>query len=157
VLCGFGWFFVFDLVGTLKHIFWPLLRPGGRLCIATLGTFFEPMWKEFRRVVKDVRPNLDVPVPWDRTAEPDALHTILADAGVPNHTVLQETVTLTLTRPSDDWWQIATATGIQRWIDELGETDSRIVRSACDEYIRQHDIRTLKLGVNYTLAKHLAI
>lgn len=151
VSCVFGIFFAREVVPVVRDL-WALVAPGGRLGITTLGPdFFAPMFDVFLEHAAVERPDLALAVPWDRTAEPDTLLAMLVAAGVPDPSVLHEDAVLALDSPAD-WWQIARATGIRRWLLELGEAASERVREADEAWMAAHDTTTLRLGVNYGLA-----
>lgn len=151
VSCVFGVFFAHDVVPVLRDL-WGLVAPGGRLGVTTLGDdFFAPMFGVFLDAVAAERPGLELPVPWDRTADPDAFLAMLVAAGVHEPSVLREAATLVLDAP-DDWWRIARATGIRRWLLELGPEASERVRRANAAWMAANDLAALRLDVNYGLA-----
>jgi ubiquinone/menaquinone biosynthesis C-methylase UbiE len=151
VVCVFGIFFVDDIVGV-AHSFWQLVRPGGRLAITTLGrNFFAPHFDVFLDAAKAERPDLDVPLPWRRTQDPQIFRAMLLDAAVTNPRVVRQDHIMDLADPGD-WWQIVLGTGIRRIVVELGEAASARIRAANEAWLRQHAIKTIELGVNYATA-----
>ncbi|WP_131766620.1 class I SAM-dependent methyltransferase [Candidatus Protofrankia californiensis] len=146
-----GLFFAKDIVGTLTGL-WRLVRPGGTLAITTLGPkFFHPMFDVFLDAVRAERPDLELSIPWQRTEDPDTLRTMLLDAGIPNPAVTDELTPMALPNPQA-WWRIVRGTGIRRIEMELDDDTSARVRRANEQWIVDHELTSLVLGVNYATA-----
>ncbi|WP_338595504.1 class I SAM-dependent methyltransferase [Saccharopolyspora sp. SCSIO 74807] len=149
--CVFGIFFAED-VGHTANLMWSALKPGGRLAITTLGRkFFSPMYEAFITAALRENPSLETDVPWENTADPERLHQMLTEAGIPGVRVEHEVAPLQLRHP-DDWWRIVMGTGIKRLTMDLDGPALARVHAANIEFIKRQGIDTLELGVNYATA-----
>jgi len=91
VVCVFGIFFVPDMVAATKEL-WRMVRPNGRLAIATWGPdLFEPANAAFWEAIREERPDLLKGFnPWERISTPTGLREMLADAGIADVEIIAE-------------------------------------------------------------------
>ncbi len=91
VICSFNLFALPDMVGLARR-FHALLRPGGRLAVTTWGAqVLEPLhgiWQEALR--RDAPEHFRARPRWQEIAEPLALARLLAEAGFPETSVVEE-------------------------------------------------------------------
>lgn len=148
VTCVFGLFFAEDIIATIGAMKESLVD-GGRLAITTLSPkFFSPMFAVFLDAATTANSAIDTDVPWRRTQHPDEVRDYLVSAGVVDVSVVAEVSELTLRAP-EDWWRIVMGTGIRRLVMDLNAEDLDRVRRHNLSWIRDHQLRTLELGVIY--------
>lgn len=155
VVCSFALFFAKDVTAVGREL-WRVVAPGGRLVIATIGEqFFEPLWTEFRREVAAHRPDLQTDMPWERrqVADGGTLCGLLAAGDVPVRSLEVEDVKVPIDGP-DDWWTIATGTGIRRAVEEMGPEVAAVVRKSNANWIAENDVSDVVISANYVVAEH---
>ena len=151
VLCVLGVFFVDDMAATLG-VLHRLLKPGGRLVVAALGTdFFTPMRDVFVDAVAAARPDVEVKQPWRRTEDPEVLRALFADARIAPVAITSARDALPL--PSaDDWWRIVRGTGLRATTTVLTPAENDAVRTACARYVADNSVREVVLGTHIAVA-----
>ena len=93
---------------------WRLVRPGGRLLVATKGEpYLAPLYDSFYSAARAAALDLQPPQPWQRTQTPDQLRAVFDTARVPAG-ISQQTVTVPLREPADWWRRFAEADGETR-------------------------------------------
>lgn len=138
VLCLFALFNMPDMPALAASL-WRLVRPGGRLVIATKGRpFLAPLGDLFFDATAAEAPELRPPQPWRRTDTPDRLREPLAAAGIAAD-VTSRTATTPLPQPAD-WWRIVMATGLCRTVQLLGPAAAARVEAANRRAIAEQGI-----------------
>jgi len=152
VLCVLGIFFVDDMPAALRSLH-RLLKPGGRLVVAVLGTdFFSPMRDVFVDAVAAVRPDLEVVQPWRRTEDAEVVQALFTDAGIGPVEVTTARDALPL--PSaDDWWRIVRGTGLRATATLLASSEADAVRARCASYVAEHHVNEVVLGTHIAVAR----
>ena len=128
VLCLDALFAIADMV-ALTAALWALLRPGGRLVVATPGRpYLAPLYDAFYDAARAEAPDLTPPRPWQRTDTAERLAAVFDAAHVPA-ALSDRTATLPLREP-DDWWRVVRATGLSRTARLLGPEAAARVAAA---------------------------
>jgi SAM-dependent methyltransferase len=152
VTCILGLFFAEDMAAQVAEL-WRLVRPGGRLVIATMGQdLFAPMTEVLVREARAEVPDVWVDFAPRRVSEPAILAQLMLDGGVPAATVTVEHNTIPIVT-ADDWWQIVMGTGLRRTVLSLGPAAAARVRERNLAWIREQQCRTLSLDFIYAVAK----
>jgi len=130
VLCNFGLFFFPDMPATLKKM-WRLLRPGGRLTIATWAEgLFEPAHTAFWTAIHQIRPDLDkISHTRARLCTADQIRALFEAAAIPGLTIEREDRDYPLASP-DEWWTLAQGASYRATIDRLTPEEREQVRAA---------------------------
>jgi ubiquinone/menaquinone biosynthesis C-methylase UbiE len=151
VVCVFGIFFVPDMVAAIREL-WRFVRPDGKLAITTWGPrFFEPATTFFWNSIREVKPELYKGFnPWDRICEPDALLSLLREAGIENADAIAETGEHAIPSPAA-WWSAVLGSGYRGTIDQLEPAKREYVRQANLEYISKSGIRSVEANVVYAI------
>jgi len=152
VVCVFGIFFATDMPEAVRRL-WRVVRPGGRLAITTWGpNVFEPAATAFWNAVREVRPDLYKGFdPWDRIADPSAVHALLRAGGVDQAEVIAEAGTHPIPTP-EAWWSAVLGSGFRGTVDQLDAGTRERVRTANCDFIRRGGIRAVEANVVYALA-----
>lgn len=152
VVCVFGIFFVPDMQAAARAL-WRQVRTGGQLAITTWGPrFAEPTNSRFWSAVGEINPDLYQSYnPWDRIAEPDALRSMLREAGIEVQELGLETSQQTLNSP-EDWWQMVLGSGYRGTIEQLDVDAREQVRRDNLEFIREAGVASVEVNVIYALA-----
>ena len=152
VVCVFGIFFVPDMAAAVQAL-WRRVRPGGRLAVTTWGPrFLEPANTAFWESVRAVEPSLYKGFnPWDRISEPEAVRSLLAEAGVPECAAVAESGSQPL-RSADDWWPMVLGTGYRGTVEQLAPAARERVRQDCLRFIEANGVRSVEANVVYAQA-----
>jgi len=150
VLCLFALFSVADMPALAASL-WRLVRPGGRLVVATKGRLFlAPLGDLFFDAAATEAPDLCPPRPWRRTDSPARLRDVLAAAGIAAD-ITTQTATTPLARPAD-WWRIVQATGLSRTVHLLGPAAAAVEASNL-RAIAEQDIDAISSTVLCAIAR----
>jgi SAM-dependent methyltransferase len=127
VMCAFGIFTADDMTAATRRL-WALVRPGGRLLIATWSErLFEPANSAFWDAVRQVRPSLVAARnAWDAVATPESLADVLAAAGIPAGEIKEERYEHPLPSPRD-WWTIVLGTHYRTVVEQLAPVERNLV------------------------------
>ena len=150
VVCVFGIFFVPDMAQALRAM-WSYARPGGRVAVTTWGAgLFEPVNSAFWEAVRRVRPELFKSFnPWDRLGEPEALHRLFVEAGLPRPEVVVEEGTHPI--PGDeDVLALMMGTGYRGVIEQLSPSEWTRVREDVSAPVRSAAVRAIRTDVIYS-------
>jgi ubiquinone/menaquinone biosynthesis C-methylase UbiE len=151
VICVLGIFFVDDMAKEIAAL-WRLVRPGGRLGIATVGPrFFQPMYDAWKAAVRRERPDMRLAPPWERTNDSTVMRQLLEEAGVQQAEVSVEHNTLALEAP-EEWWQIVIGTGLRRYVDDMGPEVATRVREDNLAWAQANEITSVELSAIYAVA-----
>ncbi|MDI1475427.1 class I SAM-dependent methyltransferase [Polyangium sp. y55x31] len=152
VVCVFGIFFVADMPAAVRRL-WTWLKPGGTLAITTWGPdVLEPGNAAFWEAVRVHCPSLYKSFrPWERINTPDALRSMLAEAGIPARSVDAEYSHQTLESP-DDWWIIALGSGYRGTIDQFDPSTLEAVKRDTLGPLRARRALTAQTNVLYAVA-----
>jgi ubiquinone/menaquinone biosynthesis C-methylase UbiE len=152
VVCVFGIFFVPDMAAAVQAL-WRRVRPGGRLAVTTWGPrFLELANTAFWESVRAVEPSLYKGFnPWDRISEPEAVRSLLAEAGVPECAAVAESGSQPL-RSADDWWPMVLGTGYRGTVEQLAPAARERVRQDCLRFIEANGVRSVEANVVYAQA-----
>ena len=151
VTCVLGLFFAPDMVAQAAEL-WRVIKPGGRLAIATLGRDrFSPLEGVFTAAVEAIAPSTPQDYAPARASDPAVVAGVLADAGIPGATVTSETYHLPLSAPGD-WWRIILGTGMRRTVMAMGPDASARVRAHNEEWIMSNNVKSIALGFIYATA-----
>jgi ubiquinone/menaquinone biosynthesis C-methylase UbiE len=149
VVCVLGIFFIEDMSAAARAL-WSYVRPGGQLAITTLGPdVFSPMVGRFIEAARAVQPDIEVVLPWQRTADPEFLASVLARGGVPEAAVQTESDELPM--PPEDWWRIVMGSGLRRIATDLGDLAPK-VREDNERWLAQDGVTSIIIDANYALA-----
>ncbi len=151
VLCLLTLFAIADMA-ALTATLWALLRPGGRLVVATPGQpYLAPLHDAFYDAAQAQAPDLAPPRPWQRLDTPERLAAVFDAAGVP--AVLSERTADTPLRQPADWWRIVRATGLSRTTHLLGHEAAARVEQANQSAIAEGGIDMLTSRFLFAVAQ----
>jgi SAM-dependent methyltransferase len=135
VIIVFGIFFVPDMVGQVRNL-WSLVRPGGKLGVATWGPrFFEPAYTEWKMALAMLAPEWATDFnPWDRITTIEAVQRLIeeglagSDKGRGRELkVVAEDCEHALSTP-EDFWRIAQGSGLRWVIEQMGESKAMVLK-----------------------------
>ncbi|GLY55153.1 methyltransferase domain-containing protein [Lentzea sp. NBRC 102530] len=148
VACSLGIFFADDIAAALNTA-WRLVRPGGRLVVATIGrNMFAPVSDRFLDLAQTHQHDLAVDLPWWRTSDISRIHALLAEAGVTGARITHHDYVTRLPQ-LDDWWQLVLGSGFRNIAMRMSEDSLKLIRTEVDEWMRLNDINSLTTGINY--------
>jgi ubiquinone/menaquinone biosynthesis C-methylase UbiE len=152
IVCVFGIFFVSDMVSAVREL-WRMLRPGGKLAITSWGkNVFEPANGVFWQEIAAKRPDLYKQfTPWESIRDRTSLKTLLEAAGTTQIEVIEEKGTHQLKTP-EDWWTMVMGGGCRGTIEQLDLATREIIRQNNLKFLREREIKSLKLDVLYAIA-----
>ncbi len=151
VLCLDALFAIADMP-ALTAALWALLRPGGRLVVATPGRpYLAPLHDAFYAAAHVEAPDLTPPRPWRRTDTAERLAAVFDAAGIPA-ALSDRTATQPLREP-DDWWRVVRATGLSRTTRLLGPEASARVAAANLRAIDENGIDALTTQFLFAVAR----
>jgi ubiquinone/menaquinone biosynthesis C-methylase UbiE len=153
VVSVFSIFFVPDMVRQAREL-WRMVRPGGSLAITTWGPrMMEPGTKHWWSAVRELRPDLVPAVsPWARITEPQAVHELLREAGIPSAEVVAEASTQRLRSP-EDWWTVVLGSGFRWTVDQLGPEAAERVRVANLDEMRRRRVDAIETNAIFATAR----
>lgn len=153
VICVFAIFFVPDVEKQISEL-WRMVRPNGQLAITTWGPrVWEPGSTGWWSAVKELRPDLHATFnPWDRIANPAALHKLLTEAGIAEPAIVAEDGTQVLRSP-EDWWTMVLGSGYRWTVDQMEPEMAERLRNANLAWIRSHNVTSVETNVIYALAR----
>jgi ubiquinone/menaquinone biosynthesis C-methylase UbiE len=147
----FSVFFAPQIQPTLTAL-WDLVAPRGRLAVTTLGhRFFAPVFHEVYLPAVSRELGYVPDVPWDRTADPDALAQLFLATGAPIPTVRTETREIALSDP-DDFWDFVLGTGMVGLMDGLPPDAVDRIHAATTDAVASRCIHTVDLEAVLALA-----
>lgn len=120
VNCGFGLFFVEDMLSLLKHL-GNKLRPGGKVMVSGFtGNSFMPAAKTTLELLSDFGVEVpEQPLGWKRMAEPEQLHALFADAGLTDVSIERRSLGYYVDK--DGWWQVVWNAGFRGLVARTGD------------------------------------
>lgn len=150
ILCLLALYGVADMPALVARL-WRLVRPGGRLLVATKGEpYLAPLYDSFYSAARAAALDLQPPQPWQRTQTPDQLRAVFDTARVPAG-ISQQTVTVPLREPAD-WWRIVRGTGLNRTARLLGPAAAARVEAANLQTIIEQNVTDLTSTFLYAVA-----
>lgn len=152
VVIVFGVFFLPDMVAGTSGL-WRMVAPGGMLAVTTWGPrLWEPASTAFWDAVDQVRPDLTRAYhPWDSLTDPDAVRTLLVDAGA-EHVVVEAVPGSHPLRAPEDFWTIVMGSGYRATHDAMREDERAEVRTACLGAISSRGISSVETNVIFATA-----
>jgi ubiquinone/menaquinone biosynthesis C-methylase UbiE len=153
VISVFSIFFVPDMEGLVREL-WRMVRPGGKLAVTTWGPrMFEPAYSRWLAAIKRERPDLHSAFnPWDRITDVETVRRLLRDGGVTEVDIIAEDGLQPL--PSaEDWWIIATGSGLRWTIEQMGPETAARVRADNVQWLRENEIRGVETNAIYAIGK----
>lgn len=150
VSCCLAVFFSTNITNTISSL-WRILRPGGRLVLATPSrNMLHPVSAVFLDLVEMSAPDLDVSLPWSTTERIAALRAIIDSTDIESSAVFDhEDAVVELSNP-EEGWEFILGSGL-RWVSmELGAQTLEDIHTKIIEWIEVNTIRSVVLGVNYT-------
>jgi len=152
VMSAFGIFFAEDMAQLLSAL-WRLVKPGGKLGIATWARdFLQPMYGYWKRTMAERLRDGEGALPWERLHE-DNLLALLAEAGVSSQvalTTMHEPMSL---RPPERWWEVVNSTGLCRSLENLTAEARESVRRENLGHIEQAGITELDIAAVFVVAR----
>ena len=125
VLCSYGIFFLPDMANGITE--WKrVTKPGGWVCFSAFGdTAFQPQSDLFEDCIRQfgaVIPDKKRPFGWQRLVDPQALVTLLDQAGMTNVEVREVKIGYLL-RDREAWWDICWNSGFRGPLAQLNASD----------------------------------
>jgi ubiquinone/menaquinone biosynthesis C-methylase UbiE len=153
VISVFSIFFVPDMEGLVREL-WRMVRPGGKLAVTTWGPrMFEPAYSRWLAAIKRERPDLHSAFnPWDRITDVETVRRLLRDGGVTEVDIIAEDGLQPL-RSAEDWWIIATGSGLRWTIEQMGPETAARVRADNVQWLRENEIRGVETNAIYAIGK----
>jgi ubiquinone/menaquinone biosynthesis C-methylase UbiE len=155
VICQLGIFFVDDPQAQTARL-WNLVKPGGRLVLATIYKNDETqLIRVFRQAVRDEDPEL-IPdssptSPQGRTRDVEPMRQLMIDAGVSNPTVSVARNLIPFDSP-EDYWQTRVGSGARGVLDQLDAAAAERVRDKVFTWIRETGATDWEWNLIYTVA-----
>lgn len=151
VLCVLGIFNVADMP-ALAASFWRLLRPGGRLVLAsTNGRLLDPIYTLFLDAVCDVCGPFVPAQPWLQPHTADQMVDVLARAGIAAARFVEETVISPPLAP-EDCWRIIRGTGLDLMLDVESPERARRARAAVKQALHARGVASVATSVLFAVA-----
>lgn len=148
----FSLFFAKDMTRTLRALM-SHLRPGGVLAVTALTSeLYEPVMPVFLDACRAEKPEISTYTPWTRLTDSGQLHALLTTAGAIDVTVESTVLLMDLPRP-EHWWGIVLGSGMRQMTLELTPAAVDRVRATCEQWISDHDVSSIRLGVHYSVAR----
>jgi len=163
VIIVFGIFFVPDMVGQVRKL-WSLVRPGGKLGIATWGPrFFEPAYTEWKAALITLAPEWVTDFnPWDRITTVEAVQRLIEeglsgdDKGMGREVkVVAEECGHTLSSP-EDFWRIALGSGLRWVIEQVGESKLMVLKKILLQRLTERPdgpVKSIETNAIYGIAR----
>jgi ubiquinone/menaquinone biosynthesis C-methylase UbiE len=153
VVCAFGIYYAPDVKSAAERL-WNLVRPGGRLLIASWGErLFEPANSAFWDAVRKVRPALcRASNQWDAVGTPERLADLLASAGVPGGSISDEPYEHPLLR-AEDWWTIVLGTHYREVVDELAPVERDVVQALTLKPLAERRVEWINASALFATAR----
>lgn len=155
VVCGFGIFFVPDMVAATAEL-WRMVAPGGRLALTTWGPdLFAPLADAFSTAARAELPPGTLPAgpsAASRLETPDALRALFAAAGVDGEVTADAVPGSHPLRGADDWWTIVIGSGLRGTVEALGPEAAGRVRAVCTARIEADAITVIPTNVVHGVA-----
>jgi ubiquinone/menaquinone biosynthesis C-methylase UbiE len=125
VLCSYGIFFLPDMADGITE--WKrVTKPGGWVCFSAFGdTAFQPQSDLFEQRIRHfgpLIPDKKRPFGWQRLVDPQALGTLLDNAGMTNVEVREVKIGYLL-RDKEAWWDICWNSGFRGPLAQLNAAD----------------------------------
>src|SRR5215471_8190982 len=125
VLCSYGIFFLPDMAKGITE--WQrVTKPGGWVCLSAFGeTAFQPqsdLFEDRIRQIGAVIPDKKRPFGWQRLVAPQALVTLLDEAGMTNVEVREVKIGYLL-QDAEAWWNICWNSGFRGPLAQLNASD----------------------------------
>jgi hypothetical protein len=131
---------------------WRLVRPGEKLAISISGpTHLEPASTWFWDAIRKIRPDLYSEFYPRDSIGPQALRTLLSEAGIANSKVVVEAGAQPVSSP-DAWWTVLTSLDYGRIVEQLDAADRAYVRSATWHNIHYSGITSVDVNVYHVEA-----
>jgi ubiquinone/menaquinone biosynthesis C-methylase UbiE len=162
VIIVFGIFFVPDMVGQVRKL-WSLVKPGGKLGVATWGPrFFEPAYTEWKASIAMVAPEWVTDFnPWDRITTVKAVQLLIeeglagSDKGIGREVkVVAEECEHALSTP-EDFWRIALGSGLRWVIEQVGESKAMVLKKILLQRLTERPegpVRSIEANAIYGIA-----
>lgn len=151
VLCLLALHLMPNMAATAAGL-WQLVRPGGRLVVATFGRpYLAPLHDRFYAAARAAAPELRPPRPWQRCDTLARLRDVLDAAAIPA-ALSAETATTPL-RAAEEWWRVVCASGLRRTTQLLGPTAAAEVRADNLRAIAAEGIAALTTRALFALAR----
>lgn len=148
VACSLGIFFADDITAALRSA-WSLVKPGGRLVVATIGrNMFAPVSNLFLELAQAHNRDLEVDLPWWRTGDVGRVRALAEEAGLTGADITHHDYVTQLPR-LDDWWQFMQGSGFRNVAMRMDGDSLTLIRTEVDEWIRLNKIDSLTTGINY--------
>ncbi|MGD0852102.1 MAG: methyltransferase domain-containing protein [Acidimicrobiales bacterium] len=154
VVCVFGIFFLPDMLSATTRL-WQMLKPGGQLAITTWGPrLWEPGSSMFWDAVNRVRPDLTRAFnPWDSLTDPDAVLSLLLDAGA-SYVTVEPVSGLHPLRAREDFWTIVLGSGYRATYEAMTPAERRAVYDDVMDSISTQLITEVETNVVFAVAKN---
>jgi len=136
VLCAYGIFFLPDMANGMTE--WKrVTKPGGSVCFSAFGDkAFQPQSDLFEERIRQfgaVIPDKKRPFGWQRLVDPQALATLLDQAGMTNVEVREMKIGYLL-RDAEEWWDICWNSGFRGPLAQLNASDLQRFK---EEHLRE--------------------
>lgn len=152
VVCVFGIFFLPDIVGATSRL-WRMVKPDGRLAITTWGPrLWEPASSLFWDAVDEIRPDLTRAYnPWDSLSDPNAVRSLLLNAGASDIRI-ESLEGLHALRAPDDFWTIVLGSGYRATYESMTSGQQRALRSRVTESVSSRHVLNVETNVIFATA-----
>lgn len=152
VVSGFSIFFVEDIEGLVGEL-WRMVKPGGKLAIATWAPpIFEPLETLVRLCAEPELPNLQRwPGNMERVMYPHLLEKIMIDGGATGATAMLEHNAHELPEP-EDWWTMTLGCGLRRIIASMSDEAAARVRDRMLTWVERNSAKHVATSVVYGVA-----